>query len=42
MGQFQIQKVRIVSNNICCGSEPILEDEVEQHLTDNFGCMWHQ
>lgn len=30
---MQIQKVRIVSNNICYGPEPLPEDEVEQHLT---------
>lgn len=31
--QLQIQKIRIVSNNICYGPEPLPEDEVEQHLT---------
>ncbi len=31
--RLQIQKVRIVSNNICYGPEPLPEDEVEQHLT---------
>lgn len=30
---MQIQKVRIVSNNICYEPEPLSEDEVEQHLT---------
>ncbi|MCO1604491.1 hypothetical protein [Desulfosporosinus nitroreducens] len=30
---MQIQKIRIVSNNISYGPEPLLEDEVEQHLT---------
>lgn len=30
---MQIQKVRIVSNNICYGPAPLHEDEVEQHLT---------
>lgn len=30
---MQIQKVRIVSKNICYGPEPLPEDEVEQHLT---------
>lgn len=30
---MKIQKVRIVSNNICYGPEPLPEDEVEQHLT---------
>lgn len=30
---MQIQKVRIISNNICYGPEPLPEDEVEQHLT---------
>jgi hypothetical protein len=31
--RLQIQKVRIISNNICYGPEPLPEDEVEQHLT---------
>jgi hypothetical protein len=30
---LQINKVRIISNNICYGPEPLPEDEVEQHLT---------
>lgn len=30
---MQIQTVRIVSNNICYGPEPLPNDEVEQHLT---------
>lgn len=30
---MQIQEVRIGSNNICYGSEPLSEDEVKQHLT---------
>lgn len=30
---MQIQKVRIISNNICYGPEPLPDDEVEQHLT---------
>lgn len=30
---MQIQKVRIISNNICFGPEPLPDDEVEQHLT---------
>lgn len=30
---MRIQKVRIVSNNICFGPEPLPDDEVEQHLT---------
>ena len=30
---MQIQKVRIISNNICYGPEPLPGDEVEQHLT---------
>lgn len=30
---MQIQKVRIISNNICYGPKPLPEDEVEQHLT---------
>jgi hypothetical protein len=30
---LQIQTVRIVSNNICYGPEPLPNDEVEQHLT---------
>lgn len=33
MFQLQIQKVRIISNNICFGPEPLPDDEVEQHLT---------
>lgn len=33
MFQLQIQKVRIISNNICYGPEPLPNDEVEQHLT---------
>lgn len=28
-----IQKIRIISNNICYGPEPSPKDEVEQHLT---------
>lgn len=28
-----IRKIRIISNNICYGSEPSPKDEVEQHLT---------
>jgi len=31
--RLQIQKIRIVSNNICYGPEPLPEDEVEQHMT---------
>lgn len=30
---MQIQTVRIISNNICFGPEPLPDDEVEQHLT---------
>lgn len=38
---LQIQKVRIVSNNICYGPEPLPEDEVEQHLTISVsGRVW--
>ena len=33
MFKLKIQKVRIVSNNICYGPEPLPEDKVEQHLT---------
>lgn len=38
---MQIQKVRIISNNIYFGPEPLPDDEVEQHLTisDNGG-IW--
>jgi hypothetical protein len=38
---LQIQKIRIVSNNICYGPEPLPEDEVEQHLTISaIGRVW--
>ncbi len=30
---MRIQKIRIISNNICYGPEPTQKDEVEQHLT---------
>lgn len=30
---MRIQKIRIISNNICYGPEPSQKDEVEQHLT---------
>lgn len=41
MFRLQIQKVRIVSNNICYGPEPLHEDEVEQHLTISVsGRVW--
>lgn len=30
---MNIQKIRITSNNICCGTEPSSTYEVEQHLT---------
>ena len=30
---MDIQKIRIISNNICYGPEPSPTDEVEQHLT---------
>ena len=41
MFRLQIQKVRIVSNNICYGPEPLPEDEVEQHLTISVsGRVW--
>lgn len=41
MLQLQIQKVRIVSNNICYGPEPLPNDEVEQHLTiSDSGRVW--
>lgn len=30
---LQIKKVKIVTNNICYGPEPLPDDEVEQHLT---------
>lgn len=33
MFRLKIKKVRIVSNNICYGPEPLPEDEVEQRLT---------
>lgn len=33
MFRLQIQKIRIVSHNICYGPEPLPEDEVEQRLT---------
>lgn len=29
---MRIQKIRIISNNICYGAEPSPKDEVEQHL----------
>ena len=32
MIQLQIQKVKIISDNICYGPQPLPEDEVEQHL----------
>ncbi|WP_092564133.1 hypothetical protein [Anaeromicropila populeti] len=38
---MQIRKVRIVSNNICYGPEPLPEDEVEQRLTISVsGRVW--
>lgn len=38
---MQIQKVRIVSNNISFGPTPLPEDEVEQHLTISaIGRVW--
>lgn len=30
---MDIQKIKIISNNICYGPEPSPSDEVEQHLT---------
>lgn len=30
---MNIQKIRIISNNICYGPGPSPKDEVEQHLT---------
>jgi hypothetical protein len=39
--QGTLKKVHIVSNNICYGSMPQPDDEVEQHLTINDeGCVW--
>lgn len=36
-----IQKVRIVSKNICYGPEPLPDDEVEQHLAvSSSGRVW--
>lgn len=38
--QGTLKKVRIISNNICYGSMPEQDDEVEQHLTiNNEGCV---
>ena len=38
---MQIQKVRIISNNIGFGPEPLPDDEVEQHLTvSDSGRIW--
>lgn len=38
---MNIQKVRIVSNNICYGPEPLPTDEVEQHLSiSSIGRVW--
>jgi hypothetical protein len=40
---LQIQTVRIISNNICFGPEPLPDDEVEQHLTISAsGRIWLQ
>lgn len=39
--QGTLKKMRIVSNNICYGSMPEPDEEVEQHLTINDeGCVW--
>lgn len=38
---MDIQKIRIISNNICYGPEPSPTDEVEQHLTiSSTGRVW--
>ncbi|GAA3658018.1 hypothetical protein [Asaccharospora irregularis] len=38
---MDIQKIRIISNNICYGPEPSSTDEVEQHLTiSSTGRVW--
>ncbi len=33
MVKMDIQKIKLISNNICYGPEPSPSDEVEQHLT---------
>lgn len=39
--QGTLKKMRVVSNNICHGSVPEPDEEVEQHLTINDeGCVW--
>ncbi|NLK94539.1 MAG: hypothetical protein GX275_05015 [Clostridiales bacterium] len=38
---MDIQKIRIISNNICYGPEPQPTDEIEQHLTiSSIGRVW--
>ncbi len=37
----EIKNIRIVSNNICYGSEPNADEEVEQYLTiSSTGRVW--
>lgn len=39
--QGTLKKIRIVSNNVCYGSMPESDEEVEQHLTiNNEGRVW--